>query len=321
LRGPGALRILDGVMSSPARALAPSSGPAPLSMRPRSEVATLKRRLDRIHLTFDRSYLDTDPLVFVHRYESDEDREIVGFIAAGLAFGNVRSIQASVSALLDAMGSSPSAFIDGYDPERDARALHGLYHRWIRSEDLSKLVWVMARMRAAHGSIGGFFMEGYRPGDDDIGPSLISFCERARALAAVSTSRGSIDKFFPSPRAGSACKRLNLFLRWMVRGGDGLDLGLWKGVSRRQLVLPLDTHLVRLSRALRLTNRRSPGWLMAVEATRSLALLDPDDPVKYDFSLSRLGILDRCLHGRDPLDCRVCPAPRPRLRRLARRSR
>src|SRR4030095_10459082 len=103
---------------------------------------------------------------------------------------------------------------------------------------------------------------------------------------------GSVARFFASPRDGSACKRLNLFLRWMVRDGDGLDLGLWKGVSPRQLVLPVVNHLGRRARALGLTARRAPGWAMAVEATRSLALLDPADPVKYDFSLSRLGILD-----------------------------
>ena len=106
----------------------------------------------------------------------------------------------------------------------------------------------------------------------------------------------------------------------MVRDGDGLDLGLWKGIARRQLVLPLDTHLVRLTRALGLANRRTPGWKMAVEATRSLAILDPDDPVKYDFSLSRLGILDLCLHGRDPIECRSCGAPRVTVTRARSRS-
>ena len=100
----------------------------------------------------------------------------------------------------------------------------------------------------------------------------------------------------------------------MIRGDDGLDLGLWKGISTRQLVIPLDTHLARISLALGLTKRRTPGWAMAVEATRSLALLDPEDPVKYDFALARLGILDLCLHGRDPLECRACPPPHPRIR-------
>jgi uncharacterized protein (TIGR02757 family) len=123
---------------------------------------------------------------------------------------------------------------------------------------------------------------------------------------------GRAECFFADPTDGSACKRLNLYLRWMVRGGDGLDLGLWDAIPRRQLILPLDTHLARLVRALHLTRRRTPGWLMAAEATRSLALLDAEDPVKYDFSLSRHGILDLCVHGREPLDCPGCPCPRVR---------
>jgi len=184
---------------------------------------------------------------------------------------------------------------------------------------------VLRRMREEAGSLGGFFMQGYSEADPDIGPALASFSERARALARdvpaprTGSRPGSVSRFFASPRDGSACKRLNLYLRWMVRDGDGLDLGVWRGVSRRQLVLPLDTHLVRLARALGLSRRKSPGWRMAVEATRSLALFDPDDPVKYDFSLSRLGILDRCLHGRDVLDCRRCPV-RVRVRRARRRT-
>lgn len=349
--------------------------PAPLAALGPAERAALKRRLDRLYRTFDRSYLETDPLAFVHRYQDDADREIVAFISAGLAFGNVRAIQASLSNVLAPLGSSPSTFIDGFEPDRDGGSMGGLYHRWIRAEDIVKLVQILGRMRTRSGSIGGFFLEGYRATDDDIGASLASFCERALALSASGPTKGSAGgsfpapgegsrarslsaprespaarnfqapgegsaarnfqaprdgsvarnfqapregsaaRFFPSPRSGSACKRLNLFLRWMVRDGDGLDLGLWKSVSRRQLVLPLDTHLVRLTRALGLTARRSPGWAMAVEATRSLALLDPDDPVKYDFSLSRLGILDLCLHGRDPLECRTCVRPRIVVRR------
>jgi uncharacterized protein (TIGR02757 family) len=369
--------------------------PAPLAARPARERATLRRRLDRLYLDFDRRYLETDPLALVHPYEGDADREIAGFIAAGLAFGNVRAIKASVSAVLAALGPSPSAFVDNLEDVRvgaarpgfedqahksgdevsrcrqekeahegnpansiggvavngpprrggprnrtravepndslptglarnehrgrsqagSAAALTDLYHRWIRSEDIVRTLGVLGLMRRRSGTIGGFFLEGYEPGDADIGRSLASFSERAKALAAPLAGGGAVDRFFPSPRDGSACKRLNLYLRWMVRDGDGLDLGIWKSVSRRQLVLPLDTHLVRLSRALGLSARRSPGWAMAVEATRSLALLDPGDPVKYDFALSRLGILDRCLHGRDPLECRRCAPPRPSVRR------
>jgi len=300
--------------------------PPPLADRPSAHRAGLKRRLDHLYRTFDRGFLQTDPLAFVHRYEDDADREIAGFIASTLAFGNVRAIQASVGGVLAAMGPSLHARVDRFSPRADGAAFAGLYHRWIRSPDLAALMLVLRRMREEAGSVGGFFMQGYGEGDEDVGPALASFSERARALARdgeIPSPRrerpGSVERFFSSPRDGSACKRLNLYLRWMVRDGDGLDVGLWRGVSRRQLVLPLDTHLARLARALGLSSRKSPGWRMAVEATRSLALFDPEDPVKYDFSLSRLGILDRCLHGRDALDCPKCPV-RIRVRRARRSS-
>jgi len=298
----------------------------PLADHSRARRAGLKRRLDHLYRTFDRGFLETDPLAFVHRYTTDADREIVGFIASTLAFGNVRAIQASVGGVLAALGPTPQAAVDRFDVRADGAALAGLYHRWIRGEDLAALMHVLRRMREDAGSIGGFFMKGYGERDADVGPGLASFSERARALAADvpitaggARRAGTVARFFASPRDGSACKRLNLYLRWMVRDGDGLDLGVWRGISRRQLVLPLDTHLARLTRALGLARLKSPGWRMAVEATRSLALLDPEDPVKYDFSLSRLGILDRCLHGRDALDCRRCP-PRIRVRRARRRA-
>lgn len=288
------------------------SAPPSLSDRTSAHRAALRRRLDGLTQQFDRAYLDSDPLLFAHRYADPADQEIVGFLAASLAFGNVRAIQASVSAILVAIGPSPSQFTDRFDADTDGERLRPLYHRWIRGADLAALFVVLRAMRESSGSIGGFFMAGYDSSAPDIGTSLASFSARAKERSVPSA--GSVARFFPSPADGSACKRLNLYLRWMVRGGDGLDLGLWRGVSRRQLVLPLDTHLARLSRALGLSHRRTPGWRMAIEATRSLALLDADDPIKYDFALSRLGILSLCLHGHDPLDCRRCPPPRPRSR-------
>ena len=292
-----------------ARTIVGVSLPAALSELSPSRRAALRRRLERLRAAYGREFLGTDPLGFVHGYDDPADQEIAGFIASSLAFGNVKAIRASVSAVLRAIGPSPRRFVDGFDPQRDGASLGGLYHRWIRSADLAAALHVLRLMRERAGSIGGFFMQGYAAGDEDIGPALASFSGRALDLAGAGERRhpGSrVGWFFPSPRNGSACKRLCLFLRWMVRGGDGLDLGLWRGVSPGQLVLPLDTHLARISRALGLTRRRTPGWAMAVEATRSLALLDPEDPVKYDFALSRLGILDLCLHGRDPLACRAC---------------
>src|SRR5262245_31621909 len=127
--------------------------PAPLAEQPRARRAGLKRRLDHLYRTFDRGFLETDPLAFVHRYDEDADREIVGFLASTLAFGNVRAIQASVAGVLAAIGPSPRSRVDAFDPHTDAQAFAGLYHRWIRGADLAALLLVLRRMREDAGSI------------------------------------------------------------------------------------------------------------------------------------------------------------------------
>jgi uncharacterized protein (TIGR02757 family) len=111
--------------------------------------------------------------------------------------------------------------------------------------------------------------------------------------------------FFPRPSAGSACKRLNLFLRWMVRR-DEVDLGVWKNVPASKLIVPLDTHVIRLGRCLRLTRYTSPGWRMAADITTSLRELNPNDPVSFDFSLCHVGMMNACGFGRKQGDSQ-CP--------------
>jgi uncharacterized protein (TIGR02757 family) len=139
--------------------------------------------------------------------------------------------------------------------------------------------------------------------------ALESFGRRAHDLLGDAGARGvrraAGGFFFPRPSAGSACKRLNLFLRWMVRS-DALDPGGWTRVRPAQLIVPLDTHVVRVGRCLRLTSRATPGWAMAREITGSLRAVDPDDPVKYDFAICHLGMLDLCSHERQRRE-RVCP--------------
>jgi uncharacterized protein (TIGR02757 family) len=226
------------------------------------------------------------------------------------------------------MGGHPAAYIRAFEPARDGHALRGLGHRWVRSADLVALLWVLRQMFDRCGSVEAFFVEGYDPAAADIGPALESFSTRARALDLRTPG---VCYFFPRPSSGSACKRLNLFLRWMVRR-DGLDLGVWSRVSPRALVVPLDTHVIRVGRCLRLTRHASPGWAMAQDITAALRRLDADDPVKYDFALCHLGMMNACgfnrgrtgrgkaqaaLDGRCPLRG-VC---RPRRARTPRRSR
>ena len=235
---------------------------------------------------------------------------MVGFCAAALAFGRVASVLQSIESLLAVMGPRPAAFIRSFEPGGDRRGIDPLVHRWIRGRDLVALLIVLQRMLRESGSIERFFVAGDDPSAPDIGPALEAFSMRAlqtdlRAAYGRMPKRAGVCYFFPRPSGGSACKRLNLFLRWMVRR-DEIDLGVWTAVSPARLIIPLDTHVIRLGRCLRLTKYVSPGWKMAAEITGSLRALDPDDPVRYDFSLCHVGMMNACGFGRAQ-GSRQCP--------------
>ena len=274
----------------------------------------LKERLDALYTSFNCVDSATDPIQIVRRFEDPADREVVGFCASALAFGRVTSVLQSIERLMAVMGPSPSLFVRRFDARRDRRGLMPLVHRWTTGEDLVALVLILQQMLKC-GSIEGFFLEGYDAEAADVSSALESFSSRAVAI----DPRPAF--FFSRPSCGGACKRLNLFLRWMVRH-DAVDFGLWTKVSPAKLIVPLDTHVIRVGRCLRLTRYTSPGWKMAVDITASLRELDPDDPVKYDFSLCHLGMADQCGFNRSQGDAR-CPLRglcRPQTRPGRRRS-
>jgi uncharacterized protein (TIGR02757 family) len=297
-----------------------------------SAISLLKPTLDRLYDGFNVADSATDPIQIVRRYRRADDQEIVGFCAAALAFGRVSSVLQSIERLLALMGPRPAAYVRRFEPRRDAAAFDGLVHRWTRGVDLMALVWSIRQMVERAGSIEGFFLEGADPSAPDVGGALDRFSARARALdlgpvyGRVPRTPG-VAYFFPRPSAGSACKRLNLFLRWMVRR-DALDLGVWHGVAPSRLIIPLDTHVIRVGQCLGLTRYRSPGWRMAEDITRSLRRLDPDDPVRYDFSLCHLGMMNACGFSRAERDsqcplrgvCRPGGRRRPRFRRSSARG-
>ena len=268
-------------------------------------------RLESLYLTFDHVDSATDPVHLVRRYHAREDREVVGFCAAALAFGRVASVLNSVSALLEVMGPHPAAFVRDFTPVRDAARIEPLVHRWIRGRDLVGLLLILQRMLGESGSIEQFFVAGDDPASPDIGAALNAFSTRAlqtdlrEIYGRLPANRRGVCYFFPRPSSGSACKRLNLFLRWMVRK-DAIDLGVWTEVSPARLVVPLDTHVIRLGRCLRLTRYVSPGWKMAAEITAALRQLSPEDPIRYDFSLCHVGMMNACGFGRRDGD-RQCP--------------
>ncbi|MGE3277408.1 MAG: TIGR02757 family protein [Vicinamibacterales bacterium] len=286
----------------------------------RAALAARRPALDTLYHGYNAVHVVSDPIWIVRRFERTDDREVVGFCAAALAFGRVQSVLQSIEGLLAVMGASPAAFVRAFEPERDSPALSHLVHRWTRGDDLSALLWVLRQMLDGHGSIEGFFAAGDEPAAETIQPGLESFSARALALdvSAVYGRRRpkpGVGYFFSKPSSGGACKRLNLYLRWMVRR-DEVDLGVWQRVRPGRLVVPLDTHVIRVGRCLGLTTYRSPGWRMAVDITRSLRALDPEDPIKYDFSICHVGMMGACGFGtaRGDANCPLKGACRPKRR-------
>src|SRR6476646_8662471 len=275
-----------------------------------TKAGDLAGRLDSLYQDYNRADSASDPVHKARPFTDPADREIAGFCAGALAFGRVASVLNSIDTLLTAVGARPAAFVRQFAPEAAPAAMRTMVHRWIRGEDLIALLWILRQMLERSGSIEAFFLEGLNSADQDIGPALDSFSSRALALDITRAygrrpRRPGVCYFFPRPSAGSACKRLNLFLRWMVRS-DVVDLGVWRGVPRSKLIVPLDTHVIRLGRCLRLTRYRSPGWRMAADITASLRELNSDDPVRFDFSLCHVGMMNACGYGRKQGDSQ-CP--------------
>ena len=267
--------------------------------RAASKPTVLRDALDDLCRHYDRRFLDSDPVGIVRRFDDPEDREIVALIAAGLAYGRVASIRTSVLTLLDRLGPHPSRFVASFDPARDASRFDGFVHRFTSGRDIALLLHLVRQAKRQSGSLESFFLDGDAdPGSPTLGAALDDFGRRLFALDGrpfvrdgVVPRRDGARWLLPVPGGGSACKRSCLFLRWMVRPDDGVDCGVWTRVAPSRLVLPLDTHLLRVVRALGWTRRKSAGWPMALEATAHLRALDPADPIRFDFALSRLGIL------------------------------
>ena len=288
--------------------------------------ARLARPLDLLYQEYNREDSASDPVNLVRPFTDRSDREVAAFCAGALAFGRVASVLQSIGTLLRIMGPRPAAFVRGFDPRQPHPELRAMVHRWTRGEDLAALLWVIRQMLERSGSVEAFFAEGLKPEDPDVGSALDSFSTRAMALDIRRAygrlpHRPGVCYFFPRPSGGSACKRLNLFLRWMVRK-DAIDPGGWSAVPASKLVVPLDTHVIRLGQCLRLTRYTSPGWRMAADITASLRRLDAEDPVRFDFSLCHLGMRNACGFGRRRGDAQ-CPLkglcrPRARLRLPAR---
>ena len=246
---------------------------------------TMGTALEELYRHYNHfEHIHPDPLEFVYRYEDKLDRELSGFIASALAYGRVRQILHSVGAVLDTMGPSPSSFLIE-KPSADLRKTFRFFkHRFTSGGVLSDLLEALREVLLEWGSLESCFRAGFREEHQNILPALCGFVEKLEQAGGR-----TMPMFLPSPDGGSACKRLNLFLRWMVRK-DNVDPGIWQSIPASHLIVPLDTHMHRIATAMGLTSRKQADIQCATEITGAFSTIRPADPVRYDFALTRLGI-------------------------------
>ena len=279
---------------APRRARGPRKG---------SREAAIGHALDRVRARCDvAARRAADPVGIVHRYERGADREIVALIASSLAFGNVKALRAKIEDALARLGPEIAATAD--DPALVAARLRGWKHRVYKDRDLTGLIVGARRVQRAAGSLGAAFArELARCGD--LRSALSAWVAAIRREGGLDGGGRGSAHILADPAGGSAAKRLMLLLRWMARPADGVDLGLWN-VPTAKLLIPVDTHIHKLGRNLGFTSRASISWKVAEEITAALARFDPEDPVKYDFALCHLGMLQRCPSQKDPVRCEGC---------------
>jgi uncharacterized protein (TIGR02757 family) len=269
--------------------------------RPPVPDALLKQRLDTLAATFDISTIAPDPLQLVLRFADPHDQEVAGLLAAAFAYGRAGIIVANIGVVLARMTPSPHRYLMTFQKNAAAKRFAGFAHRFHKTRELIDLFDCLASVVRSYGSVGALFRECYDESDADIGPAL------ARFTGALIGARRSpaLRYLLTSPLDGSACKRMNLYLRWMIRRTPP-DLGLWTFADPAKLVMPLDTHIHRITSFLGLNTRKSADWKTARALTDRLASFDASDPVRYDFALCRLGILDRCGIRKRKENCDVC---------------
>jgi uncharacterized protein (TIGR02757 family) len=257
----------------------------------------LKERLDTLAATFDVSTISPDPLELVLRFDEPLDQEVAGLVAAAFAYGRAETIVANIGVVLARMTPSPYRYLQTFDAREATKRFAGFAHRFHKTPDLVAFLGRLAHVIHEHGSLGALFEQCYDATDSDIAPALTRFVTAIRVPG--------LEYLLTSPEDGSACKRMNLYLRWMVRR-TAPDLGLWTFVDPAKLVMPVDTHIHRIATFLGLNDGKSADWKAARALTDRLAAFDAADPVRYDFALCRLGILDLCSRKQRKENCDVC---------------
>jgi uncharacterized protein (TIGR02757 family) len=250
----------------------------------------LKQKLEYHYKVFDRTKLEPDPLQFPHLFKNEQDIEVLAFIASVFAYGNVKQINNSLKKFLILSDNKPFSFIQNFKSDKSKIAF-SLVHRFYSLKDILHLFQLLNSAYDEFGSLKKLFLTGYNSEEVNLKNAITNFNKYFLTKAQKEhkkLSRGIVF-MFPLPEKGSACKRMNLFLRWMVRK-DELDFGLWREIPTSKLIIPVDTHIARICKQLKLTKRKNVSWKMAEEITNNLKKFDPNDPVKYDFAICHIGM-------------------------------
>lgn len=277
----------------------------------RARAARLKPLLDAV--ADDRPWIDRvrfDPVEFPHRYVDPRDIEVVALLSASLAYGRADLFKPKIESVLSKLGKRPATRLKSLEAGELRSVLDGFVYRFNLPADVGVLLMGMGACLREHGSLEATFLEARRTSGDNraalstFARTIRDAAPRAEIVRVLGRTRG-LDHLLPV--GTGAAKRLSLYLRWMVRGPDAIDFGIWTRVKPAELVIPLDTHIARLSTWLGLTSRQTQGWAMAEEITESLRHLEPDDPVRYDFSLCHFGMSGACPVHPVKENCRKCP--------------
>lgn len=251
--------------------------------------SNIKNKLEYHYKTFDKCKLEPDPLQFPHLFKDENDIEVMAFIASVFAYGNIKQIINSLNTFLLISNNQPYEFISNISARKNLPT--DFVHRFFSPKDILHLFQLLNLAYDEFGSLRKLFLSGYSSEEENLRNAITNFNQYFLTKAQKEFKKLSMGiKFmFPLPEKGSACKRMNLFLRWMVRK-DELDFGLWSEVPTSKLIIPVDTHIARICKQLKLTKRKNVSWKMAEEITYNLKKFDPNDPVKYDFAICHIGM-------------------------------
>ncbi|MDD5434356.1 MAG: TIGR02757 family protein [Nitrospira sp.] len=241
-----------------------------------------------------KSRIKNDPVEFPHLYQDTEDIEIAGLIASALAFGRIDLFKPVIRKILSFSNGKLYDYIVNFNPYTDAGRFDEMYYRMCKGRDIACLIFILREVIRKYGSLRNLFYSCYN-GSNSIKVALQRFTDTLRDIDTTPVYGSNIRprgllQLIPSPGNGGPCKRLNMYLRWMIRPDDGIDFGLWNKIPASVLIIPVDVHIARICRRMNMTGRKSANWAMAEEITDKFRLISPGDPVKYDFAICHLGI-------------------------------